>query len=69
MKYTMNIAQRLWRDEDGATAIEYGLLAALIAVVIIAAVTTLGSTVKSTFTEVNDKMVDGSGIGEKVPGK
>ncbi|MFO1106883.1 MAG: Flp family type IVb pilin [Amaricoccus sp.] len=69
MKYTMNIAQRLWRDEDGATAIEYGLLAALIAVVIIAAVTTLGSTVKSTFTEVNDKMVDGSGIGEKVAGK
>lgn len=69
MKYTMNIAQRLWRDEDGATAIEYGLLAALIAVVIIAAVTTLGSTVKSTFTEVNDKMVDGSGIGSKVPGK
>lgn len=68
MKYTMNIAQRLWRDEDGATAIEYGLLAALIAVVIIAAVTTLGSTVKSTFTEVNDKMVDGSGIGSKVPG-
>lgn len=66
MKYTLNIAKRLWQDEDGATAIEYGLLAALIAVVIIAAVTTLGTTVKDTFAKVNDDMVDGSGVGSKV---
>ncbi|MEY3293119.1 MAG: hypothetical protein RJB12_890, partial [Pseudomonadota bacterium] len=36
-------------DESGATAIEYGLIAALIAVVIISAVTALGTTIKTKF--------------------
>jgi len=40
-------------DEDGATAIEYGLIAALIAVAIIAAVGTLGDTLNATFSEIN----------------
>jgi pilus assembly protein Flp/PilA len=40
------------RDESGATAIEYGLIASLIAVVIIGAVTTVGSKLTNTFTEV-----------------
>lgn len=40
------------RDEEGATAVEYGLLAALIAAVIVGAVTTLGTTLKDTFTKV-----------------
>ena len=39
-------------DESGATAIEYGLIAALIAVVIITAVTALGSTIKTKFNAV-----------------
>ena len=39
-------------DESGATAIEYGLIAALIAVVIISAVTALGTTIKGKFNEV-----------------
>ncbi len=39
-------------DESGATAIEYGLIAALIAVVIISAVTALGSTIKTKFNAV-----------------
>jgi pilus assembly protein Flp/PilA len=39
-------------DESGATAIEYGLIAALIAVVIISAVTALGATIKTKFNEV-----------------
>ncbi|WP_332656398.1 Flp family type IVb pilin [Brevundimonas sp.] len=39
-------------DESGATAIEYGLIAALIAVVIIAAVTTLGTNISSRFNQV-----------------
>ena len=43
----------LWKDEDGATAIEYGLLAALISVVIIVAVSTLGGTLNSVFEKVN----------------
>ncbi len=40
------------RDETGATAVEYGIMVALIAVVIIAAVTLLGSTVRETFSQV-----------------
>ena len=40
------------RDEDGATAIEYGLFAALIAAVIVAAVATLGVTVDTGFRTV-----------------
>ena len=39
-------------DESGATAIEYGLIAALIAVVIITAVTALGSTITTKFNAV-----------------
>ena len=39
-------------DESGATAIEYGLIVALIAVVIVTAVTTLGTNLKATFTKV-----------------
>jgi pilus assembly protein Flp/PilA len=44
--------QRFVRDESGVTAIEYGLIAAGIAVVIIAAVNTLGTNVKATFTAI-----------------
>ncbi|HYD28561.1 Flp family type IVb pilin [Brevundimonas sp.] len=40
-------------DESGATAIEYGLIAALIAVVIIAAVTALGTNISAAFTDVS----------------
>ena len=38
-----------WRDDTGATAIEYALIASLIAVVIIGAVTTLGTTLGGMF--------------------
>lgn len=44
------------KDESGATAIEYGLIAALIAVVIIAAVTTLGTTISGKFQAVTNGM-------------
>jgi pilus assembly protein Flp/PilA len=44
------------KDESGATAIEYGLIAALIAVVIITAVTTLGTTISDKFQAVTDGM-------------
>jgi len=43
---------RLIKREEGATAIEYGLIAALIAVVIIAALTTLGTSLQSIFNSV-----------------
>ena len=44
------------KDESGATAIEYGLIAALIAVVIIGAVTALGSTISAKFEVVTTGM-------------
>ncbi|MCX2747085.1 Flp family type IVb pilin [Arthrobacter sp. MI7-26] len=47
-----NAASRIRRDEKGATAVEYGIMVSLIAVVIIVAVTLLGGTVKDTFTKV-----------------
>jgi len=42
---------RFVKDESGATAIEYGLIVALIAVVIISAVTTLGTNLNAKFTQ------------------
>ena len=48
----MKAIQQFFRDEQGVTAIEYGLIAALIAVVIIGAVTVVGTQLKSTFNEV-----------------
>jgi pilus assembly protein Flp/PilA len=47
------LVQRFARDEAGVTAIEYGLIAALIAVVIITAVTAVGSDLKATFTAIS----------------
>ena len=50
----MNTLQRLISDESGATAIEYGLIAGLVAVAIIAALTVLGSTLSGLFQAVGD---------------
>ena len=44
------------QDESGATAIEYGLIAALIAVVIVAAVTTVGTNLTNIFTAVGSAL-------------
>ena len=43
-------------DESGATAIEYGLLAALIAVVIIASVTAVGTNMSAQFSKIANKI-------------
>lgn len=47
---------QLWKDEEGATAVEYGLLVAAIAAVIVATVYTLGGHVNDAFTSVNTQM-------------
>ena len=47
---------RFLNDENGATAIEYGLIAALIAVVIIGAVTLLGTSISSTFDTISNAL-------------
>lgn len=46
------LARRLGRDRSGATAIEYGLIAALVAVVIIGAVGAVGTNLKTQFTNI-----------------
>jgi pilus assembly protein Flp/PilA len=47
----MNFLSRLFDDESGATAIEYGLIVALIGVVIIGAVTTLGTNLNTSLSK------------------
>jgi pilus assembly protein Flp/PilA len=56
----MTFFKNLVRDEQGATAIEYGLIAALIAVAAITAMTNVGSTLRGTFTNVSTKMTPGT---------
>jgi len=52
----MNIISRFVRDESGATAIEYGLIAALIAVVIITGVTAVGTKLSTTFDTLSTNL-------------
>lgn len=52
----MKLLKKLMKKEDGATAIEYGLIAALISVVIIGAITALGDNLSNTFTAVSDSL-------------
>ena len=61
----MNTIARFVNDESGATAIEYGLIAALIAVGIIAAATTLGGSLSDLFERIAD-LLDGA-TGEAAP--
>lgn len=46
----------LFKEEDGATAVEYGIMVALIAVAIIVAVTTFGKKLSNVFTNVGNKL-------------
>ena len=48
----MTIAKKFLKDENGATAIEYGLIAALIAVVIVGGVTLIGTNLSTLFSSV-----------------
>ena len=54
----MNELMKFLKDEEGATAVEYGLMVALIAVVIIGAVTFLGETLANIFSNVADTLPD-----------
>ena len=47
---------RLWKDRSGATAIEYGLIAALIAVIIIAAISLVGTDLSNMFNTVANSL-------------
>ena len=51
-----NVITRFIKDESGATAIEYGLIAALISVALIAGASALGNGVNNKFQEVSDAL-------------
>ena len=59
----MNMFKRFLKDESGATAIEYGLIAALIAVAIITTVGLVGGAVDETFEKVKDGLTGEGGEG------
>ncbi len=52
----MRHLRALWQDDSGATAIEYGLIAALVAVAIIGVLGTLGDNLTDTFQNVADTL-------------
>jgi pilus assembly protein Flp/PilA len=54
--YMKRSVLKFWNDEGGATAIEYGLIAAGISLAIIAAVNGLGSTLNTTFSSINTSL-------------
>jgi pilus assembly protein Flp/PilA len=53
---SMSTMRKFLKDESGATAIEYGLIAALVSVVIIAMLTLLGNNLNQTFKAVADNL-------------
>ncbi|MEL6860969.1 MAG: Flp family type IVb pilin [Pseudomonadota bacterium] len=60
--------QNFFENESGATAVEYGLIAALIAVVIIGSVTALGENTSSTFNKIAGEIdTTGGGGGGPTP--
>ncbi len=52
----MKLIKKLFKNEDGATAIEYGLIAALIAVAAITAMGSLGNNLSNTFNSVSNEL-------------
>ncbi|MFB0611213.1 Flp family type IVb pilin [Aurantiacibacter poecillastricola] len=51
----MHILRALYRDETGATGIEYGLIASLIAMALVSGFDSLGNEVGTSFGDINDK--------------
>ena len=56
LTYARCMFRQIVRDEKGATAIEYGLIAALISVVAVTAMTTVGTDLTAVFTKVSTSL-------------
>jgi pilus assembly protein Flp/PilA len=52
----MNLVQRFWKDESGAAAIEYGLIATFIGLAIVASIKGVSNDLKSTFHHVSTNL-------------
>jgi pilus assembly protein Flp/PilA len=63
MRKFFGFTKRLAKNDEGATAIEYGLLAALIAVVLIVTIGALGGELNETFVEIEDELNTANGAG------
>ena len=61
MKGLMIGIQRFVREEEGVTMVEYGLIAALIAIVFIVAITNVGKNLNLVFTEICNKLAGAIG--------
>ncbi|MFX1684400.1 Flp family type IVb pilin [Paraburkholderia sp. A2RI-6] len=61
MQKTLKLIRAFAREEDGVTAIEYALLAALIAVAIIVTVNLLSAQIQATFTNITNAMATANG--------
>jgi len=59
----MNSIKRFLKDESGATAIEYALLAASISVAIVSVVNNLDSQIENTFPKISNQLGNGDGTG------
>ncbi|MEY3900280.1 MAG: Flp family type IVb pilin [Betaproteobacteria bacterium] len=57
MKKLVQASKKFWKDESGVTAIEYGLIAALIALGIIAGATALGGKLSTLFTNIGNTLI------------
>ena len=58
MSEIIKMVQRLLADEEGATAVEYGVLIALIIAAVVAIIATLGSQIQQGFTNVSTALTD-----------
>ena len=58
MKKILDFTTALWRDEEGATAVEYGVLVALIIAACVVIIGTLGEKVNDAFTKVSEQLTD-----------
>ncbi|QMV74093.1 Flp family type IVb pilin [Comamonas piscis] len=58
-----NIIKNFWNDEEGATAIEYGLIAGLIAVAIIGVLTLMGTNLTALFTTISNALSEAATSG------
>ena len=56
----MKMIKKFFKEDDGATAVEYGIMVAAIAAVIVAVVYTIGGRVNTAFTTVDTAMSSGS---------
>lgn len=60
MKTMKSVLKTFWSDEEGATAIEYALIAALIALAIATAVSAVGTNLNALFTRISNCVTSGT---------